>query len=106
VAPPHFPDSFMSCVKIRDPSSVEASSPNPSQNPFIGKHVLVLSGADDRLVPWSASKKFVEALQVGKGTKKVIVEENAGHECTPRMVQELAGFVWEHGVKGSIKSSV
>lgn len=105
VSPPHFPPSLMDHVKIHDPSSVEASSDDPSLNPFIGKHVLVLCGAMDKLVPWSASKKFVDELQVGSGTKKVVVEENAGHECTPLMVQELTSFVWEHGVKCTFKSS-
>jgi len=99
VTPPHFPASFIDYVKTHDPSSAEVSSDDPSQNPFIGKHILVLSGADDQLVPWSASKKFVDALQVGNGTKKVVVEERAGHECTPRMVQTLASFVWKHGMK-------
>ena len=95
----------MDYVKTRDPSSAAMSSHDPSQNPFIGKHILVLSGADDRLVPWFASKKFVDALQVGDGTKRVVVEENAGHECTQRMVQELASFVWKHGVNRPGRSS-
>ena len=105
VAPPQFPASFIDYLKTHDPSSAEVSSHNPSQNPFIGRYILVLSGADDQAVPWAASKKFVDALQVGNGMKKVVVEENVGHECTPHMVQELASFVWEYGVNRSFRSS-
>ncbi|KAF8575436.1 alpha/beta-hydrolase [Ramaria rubella] len=107
VAPPHFPASFLEYIKTQDPSSTDPSSSDPRQNPFLNKHILVLSGAVDPVVPWIASEKFVRALQVGNGTKKVIVEENAGHECTPYMVKELASFVWEHGVhvKSPIKAS-
>lgn len=106
IAPPHFPPSIIDRVKTRDPASVDGASPNASLNPFLGKHILVLSGADDQLVPWSASKRFVDTLQVGNGTKKVIVQENTGHECTPRMVEELASFVWQHGMNRSTKSSI
>lgn len=65
-------------------------------NPFIGKNVLVLSGGADPLVPWSASQKFVDALQVGEsGSKEVFVQDGKGHECTPEMVERLSAFVWE-----------
>ena len=107
--PPTFPSSLVEYIKVHDPSSIlndPSSLVDPSQNPFFGKHVLVLSGADDKLVPWSASKRFVDELQVGPGgTKKVIVEEGAGHECTPQMVRELARFVWEHALQPVVESA-
>lgn len=98
VASPHFPPSLLASITAHDPSSARFSSSDPAQNPFLGKHILVLSGGKDKLVPWLASRKFVEELQVGDGTKRVIIDENAAHECTRRMVSELASFVYEYGV--------
>lgn len=88
-------------------SSYSPTSREKTSNPFIGKSILVLSGAVDPLVPWSASKVFIDALYVGedgqaaegsKGKKVVVLEEGAAHECTPRMIDELAKFIWEEGV--------
>ena len=63
-------------------------------NPFLGKKILVLSGADDTLVPWVASEKFVGGLVVGgSGVKKVVVQKGVGHACTPEMVAEAAQFL-------------
>jgi predicted esterase len=65
-----------------------------SSNPFIGKKILVLSGGEDTLVPWSMSHAFVEGLEVGEmGVKKVVIQENTGHECTNEMVEEMAVFI-------------
>jgi len=105
IASPYFPPSLLTSVKKHDPSSAKSTSRDPAQNPFLGKHILVLSGGKDKLVPWYASQRFVEELEVGPGTKKVVVEDNAGHECTQRMVGELASFVWEHGVQTTSKAS-
>lgn len=59
----------------------------------MGKKVLVLSGGIDTLVPWAASKQFVENLWVGNGgVKRVLVVPDAGHECTAAMVAEAAQF--------------
>ncbi|KAF8510957.1 Alpha/Beta hydrolase protein [Hysterangium stoloniferum] len=102
---PVFPPSLIEYIRHHDPGSVDSASHDPSRNPFLGKHILVLSGAADTLVPWSASKRFVDELQVGSGTKRVFLEEGAGHECTPKMVQELASFVWEHALKISPRAN-
>jgi len=107
ISAPHFPPSLLSYIKIHDPCSVDASSSDPSVNPFLGKDILVLCGAEDKLVPWAASKEFVEKLEVGSaGTKEVIVEEGAGHECTAKMVQALGKFVWKHALSVSPKASI
>ena len=79
-------------VDAYDPASF-AFREKDVTNPFLGKRILVLSGAKDKLVPWSTSREFVEGLEVGDGVKKVVLEENAGHECTPAMIQEAALFV-------------
>ena len=68
-------------------------------NPFIGKKILILSGAADRLVPWTTSEKFVEALQVGpNGRKEIFVQEGVAHDCTEEMEGRLAKFVWQEGL--------
>lgn len=79
-------------VDAYDPASF-AFRENDATNPFLGKRILVLSGAADKLVPWTASQEFVEGLEVGNGVKKVVLEENVGHECTPTMIREAALFV-------------
>lgn len=89
---PHYPLHLKAYVDAYDPASF-AFREQEVTNPFFGKKILVLSGAKDKLVPWSASQEFVEGLEVGDGVKKVVLEENAGHECTPAMLREAGLFV-------------
>ncbi|KAK0223016.1 Alpha/Beta hydrolase protein [Armillaria fumosa] len=92
----YLPDSLLALIQRSDPASTEYTSGN-SSNPFLGKKILVLSGADDLLVPWSASEPFVNGLVVGEnGVKRVFVQEGVGHKCTPEMVQQLVEFVHTH----------
>ncbi|KAJ8481398.1 hypothetical protein ONZ51_g6024 [Trametes cubensis] len=68
-------------------------------NPFRGKRVLVLCGKEDTLVPWSASRRFVEELDVGEeGVKEVWVEEGTGHRCSEGMVKRAGEFVWKQAL--------
>lgn len=98
--PPTLPESFVSYVHSNDPSSTLFTSSDPSQNPFIGKKILVLSGGADTLVPWKASQAFVDGLNVGEeGVKMVFVQEEARHECTQEMTRRLGEFVVEWGLK-------
>ncbi|KIK94544.1 hypothetical protein PAXRUDRAFT_33468 [Paxillus rubicundulus Ve08.2h10] len=90
--PPYYPPQLKAYVDAYDPASFPFRA-NDATNPFLGKRILVLSGAKDKLVPWTTSMEFVEGLEVGDGVKKVVLEANAGHECTPAMVQEVALFV-------------
>ncbi|KAG1785877.1 Alpha/Beta hydrolase protein [Suillus plorans] len=95
LSPPYFPTSFMTYVERHDPAQLAYRTKDAS-NPFFGKKVLVLSGKDDKLVPWVASAEFVDGLEVGEGgVKKVVVEEGAGHECTSGMRREAGLFVRE-----------
>jgi hypothetical protein len=99
-APPYFPTSFKTYIETHDPAKLPYHVKDTS-NPFFGKKVLVLSGKEDRLVPWVASAEFVEGLEVGEGgVKRVVVEEGAGHECTNGMRREAGLFVrkWLGGV--------
>ncbi|KAG5637968.1 hypothetical protein H0H81_002412 [Sphagnurus paluster] len=91
---PYFPESFRRAIQVLDPPYLLESG----QNPFLGKRILVLCGEDDRLVPWEASKHFVEEkLEVGKdGIKEVSLYKGVGHECTDGMVTEMAQFIAKH----------
>ena len=89
---PYYPLHLKAYVDAYDPASFPFRE-NDVTNPFLGKKILVLSGASDKLVPWNASQEFVEGLEVGDGMKKVVLEENAGHECTPAMTREAALFM-------------
>ncbi|KAI0926415.1 hypothetical protein AcV5_008882 [Taiwanofungus camphoratus] len=95
--PPYVPDSLLSLIKQHDAVAAPYTADDPS-NPFLGKKVLVLSGADDKLVPFSAGKHFVDNLNVGNGVKKVIVYPGVGHKCTPEMVQEMSKFIWKEAL--------
>lgn len=93
--PPYIPKTFLALVKQQDPATVPYKAADAS-NPFYGKKILVLSGAEDKLVPWSASKEFVDNLNVGPdGAKEVTVAPGVGHECTKEMVRNMSRFIWE-----------
>lgn len=93
IAPPYFPTSLLSYIHRNDPPSTPYSKLDAS-NPFLGKKILVLSGGMDTLVPWTASKDFVEKLEVGEdGLKEVVIVPGVGHECTEGMVAEMARFI-------------
>ena len=97
-APPHIPDDFLALIKRHDPAQATYTTSDGS-HPFFGKKILVLSGEEDKIVPWSASKEFVDGLYVGEhGVKEVMVEPGVGHEFSPAMVKEAARFVWEHAL--------
>ncbi|KAH8981585.1 Alpha/Beta hydrolase protein [Lactarius hatsudake] len=89
---PYFPESLRALVGVYDPVA-------PPPGAFAGKRILVLSGADDPLVPWSVSRAFVEALDVGpRGKKEVVVQPGAKHEYTDEMREELFRFFWEEAL--------
>ncbi|KAJ6570293.1 Alpha/Beta hydrolase protein [Mycena vulgaris] len=93
LGPPHFPESLLKGIRATSLTALPYTS-RGDENPFLGKKVLVLSGGSDPVVPWTASEKFVEGLEVGStGTKEVIVEAGAGHEVTAAMVKEAVAFM-------------
>ena len=62
----------------------------------------MLAGAEDPLVPWAASRAFVEALEVGEGGRKVVrVMPGVKHEFTDGMREEMFEFFWEEALVGS-----
>lgn len=93
---PHIPNSLITLINTSDPASQDFKSLN-SSNPFLGKKILVLSGKEDPLVPWSVSESFVDTLEVGpEGVKKVFLQEGVGHACTDEMVDEAAAFIGQN----------
>lgn len=93
-APPYFPASLRALVRANDTVSAPAAV-------FAGKRVLVLVGAEDRLVPWATSRAFVEALDVGRGGRKaVVVVPGVKHEFTDGMREEMFQFFWEEALVG------
>ena len=98
VGPPHIPGSLLQLIKRADPAAAPYTATGES-NPFLGKKILVLSGQDDKVVPWSAAKEVVEKVNVGQGgVKEIFVEPGVGHDFSPAMVKEAARFVWEHAL--------
>jgi len=91
--PPLFPHHLRAYVARHDPVSVPHTKESKT-NPFLGKYILVLSGAADVLVPWECSRPFVDALNVGaSGVKQIIVLDGIGHQLTPEMHTHTATFV-------------
>lgn len=91
--PPHFPARLIETVAHKDPSTTPYDRLDAT-NPFLGKKILVMSGAADKLVPWEASRDFVERLEVGPGgVKKTVLLAEVGHKCTDSMLEALGRFV-------------
>ncbi|KAG0700571.1 hypothetical protein DFH29DRAFT_1054639, partial [Suillus ampliporus] len=91
--PPYYPDSLKAYVDANDPAKLPYRAKDRS-NPYLGRKILVLSGAKDHLVPWATTVEFVENLEVGEqGIKRIFLEEGAGHEPTPIMQREAGMFV-------------
>lgn len=93
-SPPEFPDSLRRLIQQHDVLATPFNQNSPS-NPFLGKHILVLSAGEDTLVPFEQfCKPFVDGLEVGsEGTKRVVVQPGVGHEITDDMREEVAKFV-------------
>jgi predicted esterase len=106
--PPFLPDSFKRTLLRYDPGMMfRVKQEIPLQ--LLQKHILVLSGNDDQLVPWSASKKFINALrkqfeqlEQGQiqlkdnqtpGKLEVHTYDGVGHEFTDEMKTEFNKWI-------------
>ncbi|KAL7004710.1 hypothetical protein EMMF5_005724 [Cystobasidiomycetes sp. EMM_F5] len=95
--PPYMPKQLMKLLSAIDPDSTDYASTEPARNPFWGKKVLSLHGADDDLVPFSCSEQFLTGLEVGgEGYKSVIAEPGRKHETTDFMISQMANFLVDH----------
>ncbi|KAI3604803.1 hypothetical protein WG66_008611 [Moniliophthora roreri] len=90
----YLPDSALDVIRRDDPAFAPYQR-SDSSNPFWGKKILILSGGSDTLVPRDASEYFIEGLEVGEGTKEVMIQPGAGHEYTKEMEAKLNKFLLE-----------
>jgi hypothetical protein len=88
---PHLPKSFIGLLDKVDPGSIyRATGQIPEQ--LQRKPILVLSGGDDPLVPWTTSKAFIAQLQRESKDLKVNIYEGVGHEYTHKMGEDF--YLW------------
>jgi predicted esterase len=93
--PPIFPRILREYVEKNDPASCPITDQSP-QNPFMDKKIHILSGKEDPLVIWDASREFMEKLDVGEnGEKVVFLEDGVGHECSDKMVEQMSQSLWK-----------
>lgn len=102
---PVFPKSLLDLLAIVDPINSQYSSAS-SLNPFLNKNILVLTGAEDPLVPARYTRTFFDGLNVGRhGAKEWVDEAGKGHEVTEQMIEKTGQWIWKYGlsVDGSEK---
>ncbi len=99
---PVVPKSLWRLVDAVDPIASDYTGNDPSTNPFIGKKILVLTGANDTLVPPAYTRPFVDALQVGPdGALEMVDQPGAGHEVTDEMIRRTGEWIWKHVLAGA-----
>jgi hypothetical protein len=89
---PHWPRALDALVRTCDPVNLPLDF-------WAGKRILAICGGRDTLVPAKegGTLDFVNALQ-GRGMgdrAKVLIDEAAGHEVTPQMLEWVVGWVWD-----------
>ena len=89
---PYMPPRFNRVLNKQDPGTMLRTK-REIPPPLIEKHILVLSGADDQLVPWKASKRFITALQAQSTNVKVHLYDGVGHEFTAEMEKEFCNWL-------------
>ncbi|SNX83137.1 uncharacterized protein MEPE_01843 [Melanopsichium pennsylvanicum] len=105
-APPYVPASLKALVKQIDPARTAYDSFDPTINPFWGKKICVLSGANDKLVLWEWNEDFLKGLVVGEANGprgemdglKIHKRPGVGHEVTEEMVEEAGEWIWRWGI--------
>lgn len=89
-SPPYAPAGLLDLLGRKDPCHAPATV-------WAGKHILVLGGGKDRLVPHvdGGAEDFVERLkQEGRvGSVEVFVQPEMGHQCTQEMVDRLCAWL-------------
>ncbi|KAL0949103.1 hypothetical protein HGRIS_009192 [Hohenbuehelia grisea] len=99
---PYIPQSLRALIGRNDPASKPYSVSDDS-NPFLNKKILVIAAGKDTVVTWAACESFVRELEVGSsGVKRVLVEDDAPHSCTDKMVRWTSDFVQEYILAGQL----
>lgn len=76
-----------------DPVSYHPKSTR--MNPFMDKHILALAGARDEMITLPATRRFMDRINVGpSGSKRLVIQQGVGHQCTREMVGEMTELVW------------
>ncbi|KIS70572.1 uncharacterized protein UMAG_11367 [Mycosarcoma maydis] len=104
--PPYVPASLKALANQIDPARTAYDSFDSRRNPFWGKKICVLSGAEDKLVLWDWNHDFLKALVVGEPTGpkgempglKIHRRPGVGHEVTEEMVEEAGEWIWRWGI--------
>jgi len=91
VDPPHLPPSFLRVLERDDPGTIFRQTKEIPAS-LKRKNILVLSGKEDVLVPWTASNTFITALQEQSQSIEVKVYPGVGHEFVPIMAKDF--HVW------------
>ncbi|SPO21937.1 uncharacterized protein UTRI_01924_B [Ustilago trichophora] len=105
-APPYVPASLKALVDKIDPARTAYDSFDARRNPFWGKKICVLSGANDKLVLWDWNEDFLKGLVVGEAAGargemeglKIHRRPGVGHEVTEEMVEEAGEWIWRWGI--------
>ncbi|CCF53447.1 hypothetical protein NDA11_005094 [Ustilago hordei] len=105
-AAPYVPSSLKALVDKIDPAQTAYDSFDARRNPFWGKKICVLSGANDKLVLWDWNQDFLKALVVGEASGprgemeglKIHRRPGVGHEVTEEMVEEAGEWIWRWGI--------
>lgn len=81
--PPVIPATLLELIRRKDPCHAPIEA-------WKGKKILVMGGADDKLVPHvgGGTQDFVQRLE-GTSEVEVFVQEGVGHACTEQMVSRL-----------------
>ncbi|KAH7345620.1 Alpha/Beta hydrolase protein [Rhizoctonia solani] len=93
LAPPYLPASLKR----------EMERATPRVEAFRGKDVLVMSGAEDTLVPFeeSGSREFTQRLADAGVCRslEVWVQPETGHTCSVEMINRAKDFIWTNGIQ-------
>jgi predicted esterase len=91
---PYLPSCLSRVLKRQDPMTMTIVHPEKEiPLPLKQKHILVLSGAEDRLVPWVVSKNFITALQSESTNIQVHLYDGVRHEFTTEMRKEFHNWL-------------
>jgi hypothetical protein len=93
---PHWPRALDALVRTCDPVNLPLDF-------WSGKRILAICGGQDRLVSprEGGTIDFVNALKRhGMGDRvQLKIDESAGHEVTPLMIEWIAEWLWDNVLK-------
>src|SRR5579859_770917 len=90
--PPYLPALFLRVLDRDDPGMILRKT-GKIPDTLKGKEILVLSGKEDQLVPWSASNTFIQHLEKDCPGLHVQVYGGMGHEYPPYVQHDLCKWL-------------